>query len=125
MKSLKVGFATDHAELEKWTASIAEYDPNIIKYPTHRVLIAYNGKGNVVYLPSQVVLMLESAIPNPEASDLDRAQALRDIVKAYEVIASGTGIKEIYFLCTDDKVYKIAAKHGFEEVPWPVLRMRL
>lgn len=105
------------------------YDPGILKYPTLRILCAYSGviaDGTpVAYLPTQRTLFLESLAVNPESPLLDRAQAFRDLVKNSELLASSDGIREIYMLCADENVLNVAEGHGFERVPYPLVRMKL
>lgn len=100
------------------------FDPDVLSYPTLRVLCAYN-KEPVSYLPTQRALVLESVAVNPKAGDLDRAQALRDLVKGSELLASSDGIREIFLFGKDTAVLDIAEARGFELLPWPVLRMKL
>jgi len=53
------------------------------------------------------------------------AQALRDFTKAAELMASTQNIRELYFLCRDDALIAMAKNHGYEEMPFKVLRMKL
>jgi hypothetical protein len=127
MEQLKLKLASpeEAAEISEWLKLTPEFDAGILKYPTFRIITSYGSKGNVAHLPSQQVLMLESVAPRPEATDLEKAQALRDLVKASELLASSFGLKEILFFGTDESVVKIAQEHGFEQIPWPVMRLRL
>jgi hypothetical protein len=128
MKQLKLRIAVpeDAEQIVDWlNANPAnEFDPGILKYPTLQVLCSYNSEP-VAYLPTQHALFLESVAMNPEASEADQPQALRDLVKGAELLASKDGVKEIYFLATDPKVLKIAVDHGFQQLPWPLLRLKL
>lgn len=113
------------------------FDPDILKYPSLRLICSYRpGEDPTAYLPSQKVLilesvrvtrsrMLESLASNPESSELDKAKALKDLVKATGLLASTEGIKEIYFLDGGGGVAELATKHGFEEVNMKVYRMKL
>lgn len=69
--------------------------------------------------------MLESLAINPESSELDKAQALRDLVKAVSLLASTEGITEIYMLDGGGGVAELATKHGFEELPYKIYRLKL
>ena len=128
MEQLKVKLAgpEDAAQVVEWLNANKGnlFDPSILKYPTLRILCAYNG-APVAYLPTQRALILESIAVNPSAPDLDRAQALRDLVKGSQVIASSEGIRELYLFGQDERVLKIAERHGFERLPWPILRLKL
>ena len=127
MEQLKLKLASpeEAKEIGDWLKLTPEFDAGILKYPTFRIITSYGSKGNVAHLPSQQVLMLESVASRPEASDTYKAQALRDLVKASQLLASSFGLKEILFFATDESVLNIAKENGFELVPWPVLRMKL
>lgn len=101
-------------------------DPDILSYPSLRVLCAYDDQsGAEAFLPQQDVTMLESLAVKPGLSPLDAAKAFKDLVKASEVVASSKGHKEMYFVCKDENVIGMAKRHGFEELPWKVCRMKL
>lgn len=128
MKQLKIRYITqeDQKTFLEWVNTTAQnlYDPDILKYPTLKVLCSYNGYP-VAYMPFQQTLMLESLAVKPNVSPIETGQAFRDLVKGAELHASGLGIKEIAFLCKDEQVISIAENHGFERLPWPLLRMKL
>jgi hypothetical protein len=123
---LKVGQKDDIKEIVDWLNENQKngLDPDILKYPTLRIVTAYNGK-NVAHMPSQRALILESVATNPAATEYEKAQALRDLVKAQELLASSFELREIYFLGSDPDVVDIAKKHGFEVLSVPVLRLKL
>lgn len=124
MKQLKIRLATkeERPQIEAWSSEDA--DPKVLDYPTATVLCAYNGSP-VAYLPMQKVLMLEATAISPDASELESAQALRDLFKGAELTASVNGIKEIYFLGTDTELNKVAEHQGIEKLPWTAYRMKL
>lgn len=129
MKQLKmrIARAEDAKEIGEWLSKTPGnlFDPEILDYPTFRAISAYNGDGNVAHLPSQQTLMLESLAVNPKMPIMEAAQAFRDLVKGQELLASSFGIREIYFLCQDENVLRIAEGHGFERIAFPVVRMKL
>lgn len=127
VKQLKISQVTSVLpEMTEWLKNTPEFDPRILTYPTLRVLCAYNEHGTKAYLPSQLALVLESVGKNPDADRLTMAQALRDLVKGKELIASQLGVREIYFIGTDSFVADMASgQDGFEVLKWPVLRMKL
>lgn len=147
MKQLKIRYITqeDQKTFLEWVNTTAQnlYDPDILKYPTLKVLCSYNGHP-VAYMPFQQTLMLESLAVKPNVSPIETGQAFRDLVKGAELHASGLGIKEMYMACKDYRVIKVAEAHGFDILSdkdengktrfdangnvlglWPVLRMRL
>jgi hypothetical protein len=123
---LRVAVPDDEKQIVEWLNQNPQnlFDPDVLKYPTLRVLCAY-GDEPVAFLPTQQALFLESLGINPKSSEDDRAQALRDLVKGAELVASASGIKEIYLFGRDERVLAIAEKRGFERIPWPLLRMKL
>ena len=129
MRQLKLRAATpeDSKELTAWlsTNPLNEFESVILKYPTLRVIASYAPEGVVCYLPTQKVLVLESLAVNPNAGDLEKAQALRDLTKAAELLASSEGIREIWFLDGAGGVGEMARSHGFEELPYKVFRLKL
>lgn len=95
------------------------FNPRILKYPTLRMLCSYDESGPVAYVPVHTVLMMESVALNPEASEMNVAQALRDLVKGSQLIADAGGMREIYFLGGHGGVGEMAASpkgHSFTEV---------
>ena len=127
MNQLKLAFVPVSDEIARgWLDRVPEFDSGILAYPTTRLLCAYNSHP-VGFLPVHKAAILETLALNPEASNEDKAQAMRDLVKAATLTASSDGIKEIYFLGTDKHVIDIATKPGvgFEELPWKIYRMKL
>lgn len=128
MHQLKVRYITpdDQKKFIEWVNSTPNnlYDSGVLAYPTLNVLCSYNDSP-VAYLPVQQALFLESLAVKQGASPLETGQAFRDLVKGAELHASSIGIKELYFLCKDENVLKVAENHGFERIPWPLVRMKL
>lgn len=128
MRQLKIKLAgpDDAAALVEWLNGTKGnlFDPGILKYPTLRTLCSYDGQP-IAYLPTQRALFLESLAVNPAASLLDKGQAFRDLVKGSMLLAASDGIREIYMLCEDENVLKVAEGHGFERIPYPLVRMKL
>lgn len=124
---MKIGDPKNTEEIAEWLLAnpTNAFDPGIFKYPTFRVLTSYNDNGNTLHMPSQQVLMVESLAPNPKASPLELAQALRDLVKGQELLASSFGLRELYFIGSDPRVLEIAVAHGFERIGFPVVRLKL
>lgn len=124
---LRMARAEDAEEIAEWLLRTEGnlFDPTVLEYPTFRAISSYDGDGNVAHLPSQQALLLESLAVKPGGSLLDAAQAFRDLVKAQMLLASSFGIRELYFICKDENVLKVAEGHGFERIEFPVVRMKL
>ena len=101
-----------------------ELDVNCLLYPSTEVLCAENGQA-VAYLPVQLAAMLESVIVNPNVDRFYQNQALYYLVSRILEDAAKQGIREAYFLGTDEEISKLAEKVGFKELPWKVFRIRL
>lgn len=106
------------ASFEKFSLLNSErslYDPDVVTYPTLRVMAAENGKV-IGYLPYHDVLMLESFAPDPASTDSERAEACRQFVKTVYTVAASAGVREIFFYGNDKRLNRIARRHGFEEI---------
>lgn len=129
MKQLKIRWARpeDAAKFQEWIEAnpANDFDKDILQYPTLQVVCAYDDQGPVAFLPIHKVVVLESTARNPNIKPGDSAQCLRDFTKAAELTASAQGIREIYFLCRDEALTEMAKNHGYEEMPFKVLRMKL
>ena len=126
MKDIWVRYARpdESEQIVAWSARIKDLnlaDPELASYPTLRVLCAHSDGKVLLYTPSQEALVLEGLAPNPEATELEIAMALKQTIARYAGIAEDRGIREIYFLCKDERVVKIARRHGFDIMPWTCL----
>lgn len=101
------------------------HDCEVIKYPSTITLCAYNKEGPVAYVPVQFPAMLESLAINPDASFLDVAVALKELVQAVVTQCHVSGRGEAYFVCCDQSTIDFAVKNGFEEMKHKVFRMKL
>lgn len=126
MSDLKLKFVPVNEEFKTWIASTRnnDFDPGILEYPTLRIICAYDGEPEA-YLPTQLVVMLESLALKPGMDAHQYLEAVRTLVKGVTLNASSLNVKEIYFIASDPDVLKTALKHGFEPVKQPVLRMKL
>ena len=126
MNELKLKFVPVDEEVKSWLSTTRnnDLDPAIFSYPTLRVLCAYDGEAEA-YLPTQLVVMLESLALKPGIDAHRYLDAIRSLVKGVTLNASSLGVKEIYFIATDEDVLQVALNHGFERINSPVLRMKL
>lgn len=129
MKDHKLRFldGRDSADtVTEWLRSTPnnDLDPEMLKYPTIRILCAYDGEPDA-YLPSHIGVILESLALRPGIDAHQYVEAIRTLVKGATLCAADIKAREIYFLATDPGVMKIALEHGFEKIECPVLRMKL
>lgn len=129
MKQLKLRFARpdESKQVVEWINAHPEndFDPDIVDYPTLQVFCSYSEEGVEAYIPTHNVKVLESTALKPGVEISTAAQALRDFTKAAELMASSQNIRELYFLCRDEALSAMAKNHGYELMPFQVLRMKL
>lgn len=101
------------------------FDASVLAYPGTFTICAYNKERNVLYMPVQQPFMLESLGINPDASAEESAFAIAEATREVIMQAHIKGVGEIYFLGSNEKTNAFATKHGFEEVPFKVYRMKL
>jgi hypothetical protein len=100
------------------------FDPDIFTYGSTRVIAVAEDDDPVMFVPYQIVILMESVAPNPRASPMKRALALKQF-QAYLIdLAAASGIGEIYFVATDKDMESIAKRHGYEEVEGTLLRLK-
>jgi N-acetylglutamate synthase-like GNAT family acetyltransferase len=124
---VRAAVEADRQNVAEWVTKNAaenQIDTDIFAYPQTKIYAATNGKP-ICYLPVQMVVMMESLAPNPEATDSERAEAIRQLLKGVVLQAHGAGIREVYFVGTDKRVNRIATRHGFEKIKFPVYRMKI
>lgn len=98
-----------------------DFDEAVIGYPSTVVLSALDH----VVMPVQTVAMLESIGNNPASGVRDTTAGLIELVKAAATLAHVGGIRELYFLSSDENTGLAAKQMGFVEVPLKVMRLRL
>lgn len=101
------------------------FDRDVLTYPSTKVLAAHNNGTVYAYLPIQLATMLESIGPNPEATPLEVATGIVEMVKGAALLAYGAGCRELYFLASDDLTAEGAKKMGFHEVPFKLFKKNL
>jgi len=124
---VRLAEAKDAETFDAWVKNAQDinlFDPGVMAYPTTKTLVAHNGEP-LVYMPVQTTLTMESLAPKPDIAPIDEALALRELTKTVAFMASQLGVKEIYFLCKDDRVVKFAEAHGYEKLPWTTMRMKV
>lgn len=116
----------DLPKLSEWMHSTPDnlFDKDVLRYPETTTLCAHSGEP-VMYLPVQAAAVLESIARKPDATPLEVAEALKQLLKVIVTLCSMRGIHEVYFLCKDENVVNLAKRHGFEEMPWKTLRMKI
>lgn len=130
MKQIWVRFAEakDEPQFAEWVKAAQEinlFDPSVMSYPTTKTLCAHTDEEAKLFMPYQLTLTMESLAPKPGIAPIEEALALREIAKAINVLASQAAIREVYFLCKDERVVKFAENHGFEKLPYTTMRLKV
>ena len=104
-------------------------DAEAVKSPTTLTLCAFKPGRVIAYMPVQDVpffstQMLESIVWNPDSSDLEMAEAMREFVKHAVTIGYLKGTEDIYFLGNFPGTNAIAERI-FHKVEYPVYRLNL
>lgn len=107
-----------------------EFDPEVVTYPDSFTLCAFDEKGPLVYMPVQQPMftepmVLESLAIRPEATKMEVAVALKELVQACVTIGFMKGTGEIYFLGSSEATNRFAEHQVFEKLDWPVYRLRM
>lgn len=117
--------AKDVDLLHKWSSDNKTnlFDASVLSYPKTQVFVAHK-KDPLVMLPVQMTFTLESLAINPEATNMEIAESMRQLLKHIVYKAHELGIKEINFFSADDQTSALAAKY-FEEVHYRLFRLKL
>lgn len=101
------------------------FDARIADYPTLSIYKADEDGKAVAYLPSHLGAVLESMAYSPEEKDPEkRLAATMGLLELACAEAQKGGVREAYFMSSDEKFDEHAIKHaGFEAVK--MLRKRL
>jgi len=120
--------ARDMKDLAAWLPSTPSnlWDPDIFQYPLTTTNVAFRRDQLITFMPMQLVTMLESLAHNPEASELDRAQAVKELVRSAITQSRDRGVSEVYFITNEPTIAELAKRHAqFEELPHRLLRLKI
>lgn len=104
------------------------FDKDVLSYPSTKILAAYQDREDgkvVVYMPVQGAVILESIGSNPEASVQEITQAMIECVQGAALLAHMQGMREMFFLASDESTALGAEHLGFEKVEMALYRKRL
>jgi len=100
------------------------FDPEVMGYPTTRVLAVEDDDDPVLFVPYTLTLSLDSMAPEPGLSKPKKALALRELLTTVIEIAEKSGIGEIHFQSDDEPTIEFARNHGFEVLEMKTLRLK-
>ena len=117
---------SDRDLFTKWTHSTENnlFDPKVVFYPTTNVVVVEketqdSDGGNheiapILFTPFQAVVMLESLAPRPGLSPREMAAALSKFHEGIVNVCRVLKIREIYFICADDRIAEFVLNHPIE-----------
>ena len=120
--------AEDREKFLEWYKRSGSYDPSVLQFPETYILCAFKDK-ILGFMPVQMLSfsssqVLDSLVMNPEATDLEVASAMRELVKHAITIGYLKDCDCIYFIGDHPETNKIAERI-FKRVEFPVYRLRL
>lgn len=102
-----------------------EFDPEVARYATTRVIAAYNKDRVIAFLPQQMPMFLDSLAINPEADPRETTMAIKELVQNAVSNAHNMGCGEIFFLASNDETTALAESQMFEKIPYSLYRAKL
>ncbi len=109
----------------KAASEINLVDPAAYSYPTCNTVVIEKDGDPVLMNSFHLTLMMEALAPKPGLPPMDEARALKTLFDSVKKVAEASGVKEIWFGCSDERVIRFATRHGIEQVKFPMLRMKL
>jgi hypothetical protein len=125
--SVRLASEKDAAQLVQWLTNTPDnlFDPDILSYPTLRVLVVEKDGEPLVYFPFHVVLQGESLATRPGASKKDLAYGFRLLDNAFVELAKPYGIRELFTQCADESFSSFATRHTWKSVVNKYLRRKV
>ncbi len=125
----------DSKDFSEWYSKSPSFDPGVIRFPETITLCAYKPDSSkqtskiIGYMPVQALSfsssqVLDSLVMNPEATDLEIAEAMRELVKQVIFLGYLKDCDCIYFVGDHTESNKIAERI-FTKVEYPVYRLNL
>jgi hypothetical protein len=109
----------------EWVKDQPEWDAFIGIHPGTFTLCAFNKEKIIAFLPVQQPFMYETFAPNPEATELELAIAMKEFTQFLVSQAPLKNVAEMYFLSSDEGTSEFAENHLFEKLPYAVYRVRI
>ena len=120
--------AKDDPEAKAWLQANHErnsFDPAVLDYPCTVILKVEDSEKVRGYMPIQNAVMLESIGLNARLSALEAAEAVMNMIAAAIRLGHDIGIRECYFLATDEVTARGAEQMGFEALPYQLYRLKI
>lgn len=127
-KNIWVRRITEHdtPQLAQWLTETPHnyYDQAVYFYP-HTVTLVAASDRNLVYMPIQRTITLESLAVNPDTTNGEKAIAMVELIRTAVYEASLQGVKEIYFVATNPDTAHFAERRKLERIQHPVYRIKV
>ena len=126
----------DSEDFTEWYSKSPSFDPDVIRFPETATLCAYHpagcqyGNSKVIgFMPIQALSfvssqVLDSFVANPEATNSEIAEAMKELVKQAIFLGYLKDCDCLYFIGDHPETNKIAERI-FTKVEYPVYRLRL
>ena len=119
LKTIEYMKPEEMTEFSAWVWTVRElgmFDPDVMTYPRSMMLKARDDNGALLYVPLQPVFMYETIVAKPGIKPRKEALSLLRINQLVEQAQRDAGYGESYFICRDDRIADLCARHGFEEL---------
>ncbi len=100
-------------------------DPNVYSYPTcQHLLVEKDGQPQLMN-SFHAVIVMEALAPRPGITPLQEARALNELFEKIKQVARDAGIREVMFMCKDERLQKFIERRGFERLNHPCYRFKI
>jgi hypothetical protein len=108
-----------------WAAQNPALDARSLVYPSSFTLVAYDDSGPLSFLPVQQPFYMEAMSFRPEATEFEKALAMKELTHALITFCHQKGAGEIYFMGSNEHTNAFAERQGFTALPWKAYRVKL
>jgi hypothetical protein len=113
----------NYSDWLKAASDINLVDTKVYSYPTCNTVVVEQDGEPVLMNSFHAVLVMEALAPKPGLSPKDEALALRELYATVQRIADATGVREVWFMCADERLHKFIERRGFEKVNTAMFRI--
>ncbi len=118
----------DDPQAREWLEANKErnaFDPDILSYPCTLVLKVEDAEKVRGYMPIQNACMIESIGLNSKLSPMEAAEAVMNMIAAALKLGHDIGLREAYFLSSDEVTARGAEAMGFKKMPYDLYRLKI
>lgn len=100
-------------------------DKDVYQYPTLQTLVVEKDGQPEIINSFHAVIVMEALAPRPGITPLAEARALNELFEKIKEVALAAGIKEVMFMCKDERLQKFIERRGFERLNHPCYRFKV